>query len=443
MKSDNLPHNVEAEVNILAAMLVDKKCVGNVIDSLRVEALYREAHKVIYRAIIKLFKDNAEIDYITVSDMLENEGKLEDVGGLAYLLSLSRAIPTCANVKTHIKIVNDLWVRRNIIKLCDNYRYSAYNPGDESIDKILGGMQQDVFNVDLTKKNSMSSLGDIITPLVEEYTSFGDKTFLRGVPIGYKDFDVMTAGLAKTDYMLLAARPSMGKTALALNIALNIAKNIGVERKAPPGKVLFFSLEMSKELLGARLISAEAMLESHRMRLGRLADEEWNTLFTAADVLQKLDMTIDDYSGHTVTSMLAAARRVKEKYGLSIIIIDYLQLIQSDNKGSRYEVVSEISRMLKSMARSLEVPVLALSQLSRAVESRQDKRPMLSDLRESGSLEQDADLVAFLYRDDYYNSNTDIDYTELFLAKNRNGPTGAVKLSFDKAKAKFTTYQED
>lgn len=441
MNENDFPNDISAETSVLAAIILDNKCLADVLDILSVDDFYRESHKVLFQSMIDLDKNDKPIDYISLNDYLSNKSILENVGGLAYILSLRDRIPTSANVKQHAVIVKEKSLQRKLIRYGYKVVSDAKNLGEKNVSDVLDNVQKEIFALDSNNREKCLHIKDVVMPLVENMTK-DDKTksWLKGIPIGYVNFDAITAGLGKTEYMILAARPSMGKTALALNIALNVsqkaAKAIGKEKC----HVLIFSLEMNKDELANRLISAEAGIDNNILRTCKFSDEEWNQFWTACDEICELGIFIDDNPMNTVQGMLAKARKVKEQHGLDLIIIDYLQLIQSTTKGSRYEIVSEISRELKQLARRLEVPVLALSQLSRGVESRQVKRPMLSDLRESGALEQDADIVAFLYREDYYNPETENKYTELNIAKNRNGAIGEVKLNFDKILTKFTDY---
>ncbi len=429
------PQNLEAEQAVLGAMLIEKEAIARVTELLKGGDFYREAHRLIFEAMLDLYNRNEAVDMITVIELLKREDHLERVGGIAYVTSLANSVPTAANVHYHAKIVEEKALLRQLIQTSTQIAALGYE-GSEEVSQIVDQAEKMILEV------SNRRIGGDFTPIksivldafgkIEQlYESRGGIT---GLATGFKDLDRLTSGLQKSDLILVAARPSMGKTAFTLNIASNVAIR---EKKA----VAFFSLEMSKEQLVQRMLCAEASIDSQKLRIGELEDDDWTKLINAADRLSGAPIFIDDTAGISVLEMRSKARRLKVEHDLSLIIIDYLQLMQgSGGKGgeNRQQEISEISRSLKGLARELGVPVVALSQLSRSVESRQVKKPMLSDLRESGSLEQDADIVAFLYREDYYNPDTENkNITEIIVAKHRNGPVDSVQLFFHKQFTRF------
>ena len=429
------PQNIEAEQAVLGAMLIEKEAIARVTELLKGGDFYREAHRLIFEAMLDLYNRNEAVDMITVIELFKREDNLEKVGGIAYVTSLANSVPTAANVHYHAKIVEEKALLRQLIQTSTKIAALGYE-GSEEVSQIVDQAEKMILEV------SNRRIGGDFTPIksivldafgkIEQlYESRGGIT---GLATGFKDLDRLTSGLQKSDLILVAARPSMGKTAFTLNIASNVAIR---EKKA----VAFFSLEMSKEQLVQRMLCAEASIDSQKLRIGELEDDDWTKLINAADRLSGAPIFIDDTAGISVLEMRSKARRLKVEHDLSLIIIDYLQLMQgSGGKGgeNRQQEISEISRSLKGLARELGVPVVALSQLSRSVESRQVKKPMLSDLRESGSLEQDADIVAFLYREDYYNPDTENkNITEIIVAKHRNGPVDSVQLFFHKQFTRF------
>ena len=415
------PQSIEAEQSVLGAMMIEKEAIIKVTEMLNPEDFYRESHRLIFRAILALYNRNEAVDIITVTEQLRKDEKLDGAGGIAYVTSLANAMPTAANVMYHARIVEEKALLRNLIS-------TATHILDEAEKMMLSVASRKVGAGFLPIKDIVSKAMEKIELL---YQSKGG---LTGLPTGFKDLDRLTSGLQPSDLILVAARPSMGKTAFTLNIAQYVA----LREKKP---VAFFSLEMSKEQLVQRMICAEAAIDASKLRIGDLADSDWPKLINACNKLYEAPLFIDDTAGITVTEMRSKARRLKAEHGLQLIVIDYLQLMQGSSSRSgenRQQEISEISRSLKALARELHVPVIALSQLSRSVESRQIKRPMLSDLRESGSLEQDADIVSFLYREDYYTPETENkNITEVIIAKHRNGPVDTVKLFFHKQFTRF------
>ena len=444
------PQNIEAEQSVLGAMLIDKEAIAKATEILSAEDFYREAHRVIFSAMLEIYNKNEAVDMITVTDILRRDNKLEDVGGIAYITSLANVVLTAANVKYHAEIVAEKSVLRQLVKVSTEIAAMGYEANDE-VGVLLDTAESRILEISNRKKRAdFTPISAVLMDSVQNIEKLlNNKGGLTGIPTGFNDLDKLTSGLHPSDFIILAARPSMGKTALALNIVQNVALRAHKRVGGDPRSVAFFSLEMSKEQLVNRMLCAEANIDSQRLRIGEMKEDDWTHLWDACDVMSKAKIYIDDTAGITVMDMRSRARRLKAEHGLDLIVVDYLQLMQGSGKrntsGDRQQEVSEISRSLKALARELDVPVLALSQLSRGVDARQVKRPMLSDLRESGSLEQDADIVAFLYREDYYNPETENKHTELIIAKHRNGPVDTVNLFFHKQFTKFVgfTKRED
>ncbi len=437
------PQNIDAERSVLGAMLIDKEAIAAVTEILNVDDFYREAHRIIFAAMMELYNKNEAVDLITITDILKQDNKLEDIGGIAYITSLANAVPTAANVKYHAKIVEEKSVLRQIVRVSTEIAGMGYEAG-EDVGLLIDQAESKILEISNRKKRAdFTAISDVLMNSVQDIERLlNNKGGLTGIPTGFIDLDKLTSGLHPSDFIILAARPSMGKTAFALNVVQNVALRAHKKIGGAPRTVAFFSLEMSKEQLVNRMLCAEAQIDSQKLRIGELADKDWDSLWNACDLMSKAKIYIDDTPGITAMEMRSRARRLKAEHDLSLIVVDYLQLMQGSGKknssGDRQQEVSEISRSLKALARELDVPVIALSQLSRSVEARQVKRPMLSDLRESGSLEQDADLVAFLYREDYYNKETENqNMTELIVAKHRNGPVATVNLFFQKEFTKF------
>ena len=439
------PQNIEAEQAVLGAMLIDKEAIAKATEVLSADDFYREAHRVIFSAMLELYNKNEAVDMVTVTEILKRDNKLEDIGGIAYITSLANGVLTAANVKYHAEIVAEKSVLRQLVRVSTEIAAMGYE-ANEDVGTLLDTAESRILEIsNRKKKNDFTAINDILMDSVQSIESLlQNKGGLTGLPAGFADLDKLTSGLHPSDFIILAARPSMGKTALALNIVQNVALRAHKVIGGEPRSVAFFSLEMSKEQLVNRMLCAEAGIDSQRLRVGEMRDEDWTHLWDACDTMSRAKIYIDDTAGITAMDMRSRARRLKAEHGLDLIVVDYLQLMQGsgkrNNSGDRQQEVSEISRSLKALARELDVPVLALSQLSRSVESRQVKRPMLSDLRESGSLEQDADIVAFLYREDYYNPETENKHTELIIAKHRNGPVDTVNLFFQKQFTKFVGF---
>ena len=419
------PHDIEAEQAIIGSMLTDKDAVIAAIEILREQDFYREDNRIIYSAILNLYNRSEPIDIITLKAELKSMGKLEAVGGLEYIVQLPDRVPTTSNVEQYIKIVEEKSMLRALIKTADELITLGYDPTQE-VEQVIDTAEKKIFEV-MQKKNQKgySSMKDI---LIDTFTQleqlYNQKEMITGVPTGFADLDYRTSGLHNSDLILVAARPAMGKSAFALNIATHAA----VRGKVP---VAIFSLEMSKEQMANRILCSEEMVDSAKVRTGKIDDEEWGKLAAASGELSEAGIYIDDTPGISVMEIRAKCRKMKLEKNIGLVVIDYLQLVQGSNRkgGSREQEIAEISRSLKILAKEINVPVIALSQLSRAPEQRVDHRPMLSDLRESGSIEQDADIVMFLYRDDYYNEDTDKkNIAEVIIAKHRSGATGTVEL---------------
>ena len=427
------PQNLDAEQSTLGSMLLEKEAIYKGAEILRPDDFYREAHRVIFEVVVHLANKGEPVDLITVSEELKQRGMLDKVGGVAYLTQLANFVPTAANVGHYANIVAEKSLLRSIISVATNIVKMGYE-GSEEVDVILDRAEKDIFEI--SRKRNVKGFVSLRSILVETFERieklYESKGGVTGLPTGYPDFDRMTAGLQPSDLIILAARPSMGKTTFALNLGSYAA----VELKIP---AIIFSLEMSKEQLALKLLCSEAGVDNQRIRTGTLRDDDWPKLSHALGRLSDAMLFIDDTPGISALEIRAKTRRIKAEHGLGLVIIDYLQLMGSRSKSeNRQQEVSEISRSLKALARELDVPVIALSQLSRAVEQRADKKPGLADLRESGSLEQDADIVGFLYREDYYNPETDRkNITELIIAKQRNGPVGSVDFFFQKEFSKF------
>lgn len=420
------PSDVEAEQAVLGSMLTDKDAVISAIEVLKQEDFYREDNKAIYEAILNLYNRSEPVDIITLKAELTSMGKIDKVGGLEYLANLPEMAPTSANIEKYIKIVEEKSMLRNLIATANEIISLGYDPTEE-VETIMDEAEKKIFNI-MQKKNKKgySSMKDILVDTFAELEKlYNQKQRITGVPTGFTDLDYKTAGLHESDLILVAARPAMGKSAFALNIAVNAAVRGNTN-------VAIFSLEMSKEQIANRILCSEAMVDSNKVRTGKMDEEDWVKLAGALGPLSESGIYIDDTPGISVMEIRAKCRKLKLEKDIGLVIIDYLQLVQASSSrrgGSREQEIAEISRSLKILAKEINVPVIALSQLSRAPEQRPDHRPMLSDLRESGSIEQDADIVMFLYRDDYYNEESEKkNIAEVIVAKHRSGSTGTVEL---------------
>lgn len=428
------PQSLEAEQSVLGSMLIEKDAILRATDILEPADFYRDAHRKVFEAIVRLADRGEAVDIITVTEELRRRGELEDIGGIGYISSLANMVPTAANVEHYARIVEEKAILRRLIEVASEVARRAYS-GEEEVDEILDRAENMIFSV--VQGRRVRGYVHIRDVLVDTYEHIGylyaHKGAITGIPTGFTELDEMTSGMHPSELIIIAARPSQGKTALCLNIACHAA----VRRKVP---VAIFSLEMSKEQLAQRMLCAEAHVNGHRLRTGLLTDDDWSRLAKALSRLSEAPILIDDTPNIPLMELRAKARRMKAEHDIGLVIIDYLQLMQGRGRSeSRQQEISEVSRSLKSLARELQVPVLALSQLSRAVEQRQDKRPLLSDLRESGSIEQDADLVAFIYHNP---EEQESNVVELIVAKQRNGPTGSIQLVFLKDIGKFVNLEK-
>ncbi|HEY7983530.1 MAG TPA: replicative DNA helicase [Ktedonobacterales bacterium] len=430
-----LPQNVEAESAVLGSILIDPDAIMQVADYLKPEDFYRDAHRVIYQAALELYEDRAPADLITLTDELARRNKLEEIGGASYVSSLANQVPTSANVDYYGHIVERTAILRRLIHAAGQIAAVAYDEPDATT--ALDQAEKLIFNISQRfTREDFDHIRETLKTYIDKLEQLHEhRGSIVGVASGFSDLDKITGGLQKSDLIILAARPAVGKTALALSLAHNAALRFG-------SGVAIFSLEMSKEQLVARLLSMDAGVDQSRLRTGYLDDEEWERISDSVGRLSEAKIFIDDTPGITLVEMRSKARRLMMEQGFDLMVVDYLQLMQGSGGGrgheNRVQEVSEISRGLKAMARELNVPVLALAQLSRAVESRTDKHPQLSDLRESGSLEQDADIVMFIYRDEVYNENTDRpNIADIIIAKHRNGPVGQVSLYFQAAQTRY------
>lgn len=434
------PHNIEAEQAVIGAVLLDNETFDQISEALRGDEFFLEKHRRIYEAMTAAYDDGEPIDLVTVSNRLRAEGLLDEVGGVGYLTEVATATPTAANIVHYIQIVKDHAIHRRALQQVQGLVAAAGS--SESGAELVQKMQMVTASLEdeVVPKKDFVPIGQAVREAyerIEKMAANPDARGITGLESGYPDLDRLTAGFQRSDLIIVAARPSVGKTAFALNIAQNVA----VKTKET---VAIFSLEMSTSQLVQRMISAEANIDAGRMRTGYMQEDDWAKLTMAMGRLSERKMFIDDSAAITVNEIRAKCRRLKKEQGLDLVIIDYLQLIQGTRRrnDNRQTEVAEISRSLKQLAKELDVPVIALSQLSRSVEQRQDKRPMLSDLRESGSIEQDADIVAFLYRDDYYDKNSERqNIIEIIIAKQRNGPVGTVELAFLKNYNKFVSLE--
>ncbi len=429
------PQNTEAEASLLGAILIDSDAIVKIADIISPDDFYDERNKYIYEAITKLYERHSPIDVLTLSDQLKAAGYLDAVGGPAYLTELTNFVPTAAHVEQYADIVAQKAMRRRLIKASQDIVGIGYDEA-QSLQELIELAESKLFEVSQRHiKQDISSLESILAESFERLDELHkDKGTIRGIPTGFKDLDNILAGLQRSDLFILAARPSMGKTAFSLNLAHNIAL------KGHP--VLVFSLEMSKEQLVDRMLAMESGVDAWALRTGNLTDADFEKIGQAMGTLSEAPIYIDDTPGITVSDLRTKARREAHQRELGLIVVDYLQLMSGGAKfggdGNRVQEISEISRGLKGIARELNVPLIALSQLSRSVESRSPQIPQLADLRESGSIEQDADVVAFIYREDYYNPETERkNVTDILIKKHRNGPTGGVELYFDKEKQRF------
>ena len=426
------PHSIEAEQSVLGGLLLDNEALDRITDLLTEVDFYRSEHKLIYQQITRLLERGRPADVVTVSEAIEQAGLTDETGGLAYLGELAANTPSAANIRRYAEIVRERAVLRHLVVAGDEIATDALNPLGRDAKELLDTAEQKVFAIaemGARAQQGFVHINPLLTQVVERIQELHDRdnpSEITGVPTGFTDLDRMTSGLQPGDLIIVAGRPSMGKTAFALNIAEYVAVDVGLP-------VAVFSMEMGGTQLAMRMLASIGRLDSHRVRTGRLTDDEWSRLTYALGKLHEAPMHIDETGGMNPTDLRGRARRLKRQVGkLGLIVIDYIQLMGSTRQNeNRATEVSEISRSLKALARELEVPIIALSQLSRKVEERTDKRPMMSDLRESGAIEQDADVILMMYREDYYKPDTpDKGMAEVIIGKQRNGPTGTVSLAF-------------
>ncbi len=427
------PQNIEAEKSVLGSMLIDEEAIGLALEILDQGCFYGEPHQQIFGAILNLYNNHKNVDLITLSDQLKNDGLLERIGGVSYLTQIIDFVPTSANIEHYARIVKEKSVQRRLIKNATQIVGESYEPR-VNIDELVDNAEKLIFEIaDLKQRQKSIHIKDIIKESIETIDKlYQRKEHVTGIATGFKDFDNKTSGLQKSDLIIIAGRPSMGKSALAVSMAEYAA----LEKKKA---VAFFSLEMSKEQLVQRLLCSHARVDAHKVRSGFLSPSDWPKLTAAAGKLSAAPIFIDDTPAISALELRAKARRLRANHQIEMIVLDYLQLMRSSYQTeSRQQEISEISRSIKALARELDIPIIAISQLSRAVESRQDHRPQLSDLRESGAIEQDADLVVLLMREEYYNpTEENKGVADCIIAKQRNGPVGTVKLMFIKEYMRF------
>ena len=430
-----LPQNIEAECGVLGSIIIDPEAIVQVSDFLHPDDFYRDTHRTIYEVIIQLYEEQEPADFITICDELERRNKLEEVGGASYITSLINQVPTSGNVEFYGRIVERTAILRRLIHAAGQIAAIAYEEGDADI--ALDKAEQLIFNISQRHARSdFMHMRDVLADYMNKLDQLHEhRGTIVGVPTGFTDLDRLTGGLQKSDLVVLAARPGVGKSSLALSLAHNTALKYH-------NSIAFFSLEMSKDQLAQRLLSMDAGIDQQRLRTGRIEEDEWDRIVYAMDTLSEANIWIDDTAGISTIEMRSKARRLHTAHPIDLIIVDYLQLMQATIGGRRNEnrvqEISEISRSLKGLARELNIPVLALAQLSRAVESRQSKVPQLSDLRESGSIEQDSDIVMFIYRDDVYNPESERkNIADIIIAKHRNGPVGEISLYFQANQTRF------
>jgi len=427
------PQNLQAEQSVLGSMLIDKSAIVKAIEILHPDSFYRDAHSNIYRSILELFDRGEPIDLVTVTETLRKNNRLEAVGGSVYVADLINSVPTAANVEYYARIVEEKATLRRLIDAGTQMVSEAFSE-PENVDQILDRAEKTIFDIALKRvREGFHKIDEVLKRVLDRIDRlYGKKENITGIPTGYADLDNLTAGFQNADLIIIAARPSVGKTALALNMAMNMA----IKFKLP---IALFSLEMSKDQLAQRMLCSEAEIDAMRLKTASLPDTGWKKLTRALSKLSEAPIYIDDSASITAIEIRAKCRRLKIEKGLACVIIDYLQLMSGRSRiENRVQEISEIARSLKTLARELEIPVIALSQLSRAVEQRTDRIPRLSDLRESGEIEQTADLVMFIHREDYYNPQSERgNIAEIIIAKQRNGPIGTIELVFRKDFAKF------
>ncbi|RKY39879.1 MAG: replicative DNA helicase [Candidatus Omnitrophota bacterium] len=427
------PQNIEAEMSVLGAMLLDKEAIPQAIEILKEDYFYQEKHRRIFSAIVSLFEQGKAVDLITLKEELKKRKWLKEVGGVSYLTTLTNVVPSSANIEEYAHIVKEKALLRGLISASTQIIKESYDSSQDP-DLLLDRAERAIFNVvQYRVESKVFSFNQLIKDSIETIDRlYQNKANITGIPSGFRELDVMTAGLQPSDLIIIAGRPSMGKSAFACSIA----ESVGLVHKFP---LVFFSLEMSRQQLVQRMLCSCARIDAHKVRTGFLSHSDWPVLINAASKLSEAPIFVDDTPGISVLELRAKARRLKARYNIQMVIVDYLQLMQGPAKAeNRQQEISEISRSLKALARELNIPVIAISQLSRAVEARTSHRPQLSDLRESGAIEQDADLVLLLLREEYYNpTEENKGIAEVIIGKQRNGPVGSIKLAFIKEYARF------
>lgn len=429
------PQNLEAEVAVLGSMLLDREAIASAIEALEEAAFYSEANKKIYRSVIKLYDENEAVDIVTLIEELKKRNILDEVGGPAYITELANSIPTAANIAHYIKIVREKYLLRSLINTATQIVSESFEP-DSEVGELLDRAEKRIFDITSSKKHELhvSAMKDVVKESIETIDRlYQRKENITGIPTGFHELDVMTAGLQKADLIVLAGRPSMGKSALAISIL----EHAGVVAKVP---CAYFSLEMSRDQLAQRMLCSIAGVNAHKVRTGFFSQTDWPKLVTAAGKLSESPIFIDDTPTISSLELRAKARRLKSRHDIQLLVIDYLQLMRGGSRAeNRQQEISEMSRSMKALARELNIPIISVSQLSRAVEQRADHRPQLSDLRESGAIEQDADLVMLLLREEYYTpTEENKGLAEVIVAKQRNGPVGTVTLAFLSEYTRFT-----
>lgn len=444
MKERTLPHSIEAEQTVLGSCFLSKYALDLVCESLNSESFYLNAHAKIYNALVELQNEKKPIDMVAITEKLRSKKELKEVGDVDYLLEIANSVPSASNVEYYIDIVNEKAIRRKLIEASSLIASSSYEDDGNTLELLDDAERQILTVIKNRRTTEFKSIQNVLAKAQDDLEKLAEAgNEITGIPSGFSDLDKVTSGFHGSEFIIIAARPAMGKTAFALNIATNIATNT---KKS----VAIFNLEMSAEQLAFRMMSSAGQIPLGKIRTGRLEHNDWKRVNEAVSQLADTNIFIDDTPGIKISEIRAKCRRLASSpEGLGIVIIDYLQLISGSNRyaGNRQQEVSEISRLLKTMALELQVPVIALAQLSRAVEGREDKRPLMSDLRESGSIEQDADIVAFLYRDDYYNKESRKEGTtsesEFIIGKNRSGPTSTINLLFKRDTGSFINYKKD
>lgn len=424
------PHSIEAEQSVLGGLMIDNESWDRVADVVGEEDFYRRDHRLVFRAIRHLAEEAQPFDVVTLAEWLDKQGELDAAGGISYLGALVNNTPSAANIKSYSAIVRERSVLRQLIQVAGTIADSAYSPEGRKIEELLDDAEKHVFQIadqGARGRKGFTGIKDLLVKAVDRIDYlYQQENAITGVPTGFDDFDDKTSGLQRSDLIIIAGRPSMGKT----TFAMNIAENAAIKYKVP---VAVFSMEMPGEQLAMRMMSSLGRIDQHKVRTGKLEDDDWPRLTSAVGILSEAPLYIDDTPGLTPTELRARARRLSREHGLGLIVIDYLQLMQAPSgaKENRATEISEISRNLKSLAKELNVPVIALSQLNRSLEQRPNKRPVMSDLRESGAIEQDADLIVFIYRDEVYNEDSpDKGTAEIIIGKQRNGPIGTTRLAF-------------